>query len=113
MKSTLEVASDAFPQLPYDIRRKQLWLLVWYESNQLLSVDYGITDEYVASFDKIFNGTLSYRNDSFIPQNFYGGDCKYEKNHKNQIKQSDWERIKHSAITKPRYVLINENFSND
>ena len=113
MKSTLEVASDAFPQLPYNIRRKQLWLLVWYEPNALLNVDYGITDEYVASFDRIFNGTLSYRNDSFIPQNFYGGDCKYEKTYNNQIQQSDWEGIKHSAISKPRYVSRNKNLINE
>ena len=109
MKSTLEVASDAFPQLPYNIRRKQLWLLVWYEPNALLSKYFGITDEYVASFDGIFNGTLSYRNDSFIPQNFYGGNCRYEKTNNNQMKQSDWERVEHSAISKPRYVSTNQN----
>ena len=111
MKSTLEVASDAFPQLPYNIRRKQLWLLVWYEPNALLSVYFGITDEYVASFDGIFNGTLSYRNDSFLPQNFYGNDCKYENTYNNQIKLSKWDRIKDSAISKPRYVSIIQNIN--
>ena len=105
-KSTLEMSSDAFPQLAPEIRRKQLWLLVWYESNIQLEIHKQITDEYVASFDGIFNGTLSYRSDSFINHNFYGQtgnvECNIRKSPNIQFKNRQWEEIKSSAIAKPR-----------
>ena len=102
-KSALKLASNAFPQLTPEIRRKQLWLLVWYESNIQLKVYEHITDEYVASFDGVFNGTLSYRKDSFISHNFYGKSCYFEKSPSNQFNNIRWEDINASAISKPRY----------
>ena len=102
-KSALKLASNAFPQLTPEIRRKQLWLLVWYESNIQLKVYEHITDEYVASFDGVFNGTLSYRKDSFISHNFYGKSCNLEKSPSNQFNDIQWEEINASAISKPRY----------
>ena len=64
--------------------------------------DTKITDEYVASFDGIFNGTLSYRNDSFIAHNFYGEGCNFKKVSNAQIEDSEWEEIKDSAMSKSR-----------
>ena len=96
------MASNAFPRLPSEIRGRQLWLLVWYESNVQLKVYEHITDEYVASFDGIFNGTLSYRNDSFIANNFYGNSCNLEKSADNRFDEMEWRNINSSAISKPR-----------
>ena len=64
--------------------------------------DTKITDDYVASFDGIFNGTLSYRNDSFITHNFYGQSCNYKKVSNTQIEGSEWEKTKDSAMSKSR-----------
>ena len=64
--------------------------------------DTKITDDYVASFDGIFNGTLSYRNDSFIADNFYGQSCNFEKSSNTQSQHPYLEKIRHSAASKPR-----------
>ena len=85
---------------------KQLWLLVWYESNKILESDYYITDEYVKSFNGIFNGTLTYRSDSFIPHNFYGHNCQYSNTPDVQGNKQDWENYEGSAVSKQRYEVI-------
>ena len=64
--------------------------------------DTKVTDDYVASFDGIFNGTLSYRNDSFITHNFYGEGCNFKKVSNPQFEDSEWEKTKNSAMSKPR-----------
>ena len=103
---TLTVAPDAFPNVTRKIRMKQLWLLVWYESNQILEFDYRITDEYVRLFNGVFNGTLSYRSDSLIPHNFYGKGCHYTKTSTSQINDENWKAYEQSVMSKPRYVIL-------
>jgi hypothetical protein len=88
------------------VRMNQLWLLVWYESNKILESDYYITDEYVKSFNGIFNGTLTYRSDSFIPHNFYANNCQYSNTPDFQGNKNDWESYELSAVSKQRYGII-------
>lgn len=65
-----------------------------------------IDEEYVSSFDGIFNGTLSYRKDSFIKHNHYGkaskSECNVKKSAHIQFENDKWEDVKESAISKPR-----------
>ena len=103
----LEIAQDAFPQVSAKVRMNQVWLLVWYESTQILESDYYITDEYVKSFNGIFNGTLTYRNDSFIPHYFYAHNCKYSNTPDDvQGNKNDWETYESSAASKQRYEIF-------
>ena len=104
--NTLQISQDAFPQVSSEVRINQLWLLVWYESNKILEVDYHITDEYVKSFNGIFNGTLSYRSDSFIHQNFYAENYQYIHTPEFQINKKYWENYVQSAVSKQRYDIL-------
>ena len=65
-----------------------------------------IDEEYVSSFDGIFNGTLSYRKDSFIKHNHYGKasnlECNVKKSADIQFENDKWEDIIESAKSKPR-----------
>ena len=68
----------------------------------ILNIDYRITDEYVASFDGLFNGTLSYRDDSFIKDNFYSQSCNFKTISNTQTQSPYLEKIRNSAASKPR-----------
>ena len=84
---------------------KQLWIPVWYESNLIIEKDYGYTDEYFRSLNGLFNATISYRSDSWIKNRFYSGEVYYRKSSRVIIKDDDWEKLKHTAIQKSRYVI--------
>ena len=100
-----EVAKDAFPQLAPEIRRNQLWLLVWYESNKMLERYFHITEDYIQAFNGIFNGTLTYRNDSLIKHGKYSDDCYHLRVTSPQFNDEEWGRYKDIALSKPRYEL--------
>ena len=75
---------------------------------------FNYTDEYYRSLNDIFNGTISYRGDSFIRNNLYGlerrdGYMCYLKEiqqiytHNAQIGDDEWGHYENSAVAKPRY----------
>ena len=68
----------------------------------ILNIDYHITDKYVESFDGIFNGTLSYRDDSFIKDDFYSQSCNFKTISNTQSQRLYLEKIRNLAASKPR-----------
>ena len=75
---------------------------------------FNYTDEYYRSLNGIFNGTISYRGDSFIQNNLYAlerRDCYmcYLKEIEQintlnaQIGDGEWRNYENSAAAKPRY----------
>ena len=98
-----EASPYGFPHLQARIRMKQLWLLVWFESNKILEHDYSFTNDYIRSLNGIFNGTLTYRNDSFVKNNFYGNNCRYIKTRNAQVTSKEWKEYSKAVMSKPRY----------
>jgi hypothetical protein len=80
----LKARSSVFPKVLWNTRIKQLWIAVWYEPNQILGKYHYYTKEYLNSLDNIFNGTITYRDDSIIKAGVYSGGCHYKKNSKIQ-----------------------------
>ena len=81
---------------------KQLWIVVWFESNQMLEQDYGYTDDYFRSLNRIFNGSVSYRSDSFVPNHFYADECQYIHTNNPQFTTEQWREYEQSVLSKPR-----------
>ena len=61
-------------------------------------------DEYFRSLNGIFNGTISYRNDSFIPHQFYSDDWQYVESKDIQTENATWRKYKEAAVSKQKYV---------
>ena len=83
------------------IRRNQLWLLYWLESNQMLDHYRHFTPEFIRQFNGVFNGTLSYRSDSILKTDYSSG-CNYVRTTDEQNSKLDWKKYQKSAISKPR-----------
>ena len=101
---------SSLPQVPWHVRKKQLWLALWYEPNPELTQDSleippfkfhkKYPDEFFRSLNGIFNGTLSYRSDSFIQHPFYSGGLKYLESESLTIDASAWNEYKVTAVSK-------------
>ena len=83
---------------------KQLWLVAWWESN--LNFKRYYSDEYFRSLNGIFNGTLSYRNDSIILNNHYGGGYQWKPIAVSDIKEDEWKAYENRAVDKPKYEML-------
>ena len=105
-----------FPQVSWQTRMKQLWLVVWWESNIMLERYFSYTDKYYRSLNGLFNGTISYRGDSFIRNNLYGwerrGELMCYLKERQQIytrnaqqRYDEWNNYENSAAAKPRYNI--------
>ena len=79
----------------------QLWLLVWFESNKMLEFKHSITIDYMRSLNGIFNETITYRSDSFVPDTFYGSNCHYIPT-RTQDNLKNWKEYEKAVIAKPR-----------
>ena len=97
-----EASQYAFPQLPFHTRMKQLWLVVWFESNKILEQDYGYTDDYFRSLNGKFNGSISYRSDSFVPNHFYAHECQYIQTTNPGVTVEKWREYEQSVLSKRR-----------
>ena len=101
---------SSLPQVPWHVRKKQIWLALWYEPNPKLTTDYleisalkffkKYPDEFFQSLNGIFNGTLSYRSDSFIAHPFYNGGLKYIESEFLTIDDGAWKDYKKNAVSK-------------
>ena len=80
-----------------------MWVPVWFESNLILEKDYDYRDEYFKTLNRIFNTTISYRSDSWIPNRFYSKDV-YSK---------DYARHKEIYYNKRRTPLISDEAWSD
>ena len=101
---SLKVRSNVFPEVPWQIRSKQLWIAVWYEPNQTLEKYHYYTKEYLRSLDNVFNRTISYRNDSFVEPLAYNKGCRYKKNLwlDNSVDDVKWTVFSNTAVSKSR-----------
>ena len=101
---------SSLPQVPWHVRKKQLWLALWYEPNPKLTQDYleistlkfykKYPDEFFRSLNGVFNGTCSYRSDSFITHPFYSGGLKYLESESPTIDDSAWKEYKLAVVSK-------------
>ena len=101
---------SSLPKVPWHVRKNQLWLALWYEPNPKFTKDYleistlkfhkKYPNEFFQSLNGIFNGTLSYRSDSFIPHPFYNGGLKYIESEFFTIGDSSWKEYKENAVSK-------------
>ena len=100
---------SGLPHLPSEIRTRQLWLVLWYEPNTKLTNAYyemgGIDllrkypDNFFRSLNGVFNGTLSYRKDSFIPHRVYT-HWSYRASRDIQIDEQTWSKYQKTASAK-------------
>ena len=107
--------SSSFPKVPWQVRERQLWLVLWYEPNTKFSESYfelgelrlrkTHPDNFFESLNDVFNGTISYRNDSFISHNIYSSNLRYVESNKRQIENHEWKKYKENATSKERYVI--------
>ena len=99
-----KVDLSALPNVPWQVRQRQLWIIIWYEPNYRYT-GFRFPDNYFRSLDGIFNGTLSYRNDSLIRHHFYSENWRYVESSNVQVENAEWENYKKVAVTKKKYVL--------
>ena len=71
---------------------KQRWILVWFESNQILELDYNFNSKYLNSLSGLFDATITYRNDSWVSNHFYSRGVHFEKSLEPVIKEDSWEK---------------------
>ena len=94
---------DSLPKVPWHVRNHQLWLLLWYEPNAKLRENYielshlqlfrRYPNNFFKSLNGIFNGTISYRSDSFINTNFYSGGLQYVQSEQETSRNIGMDKI--------------------
>lgn len=95
---------SVFPNVPWHIRMKQLWIATWYEPNQILQKYHYYSRDYLRSLDNKFNGTITYRNDSLINSWIYAGGCHYKKNpdFSESVGEDEWQIFSNAAVNRSR-----------
>ena len=88
------------PQVPLHIRMKQVWILVWFESNQYLQIKHHFNRNFLNSLSGIFNTTITYRNDSWTSNHFYSGGFIFEKNSKSIYPDDEWQNYEEQVFQK-------------
>ena len=101
---SLKARSSIFPDVPWNTRINQLWIAVWFEPNQILGKYHYYTKDYLKSLDNIFNGTITYREDSIIKARVYSSGCHYKRNSEIQhiTKVDEWQTFLNTARNKSR-----------
>ena len=65
------VSPGRFPRLPWQVRSRQVWLALWWESSaSIRAKGYSFINQ-PSQLDRVFNATLSYRSDSWVDTKFY------------------------------------------
>ena len=97
---TKRIDKRDLPNVPLGVRMKQRWVLVWFESNQILELDNHFNSNYLSSLSGLFDATISYRNDSWVSNHFYSRGVHFKKSLESVIKEDSWKKYEQKVRQK-------------